>query len=100
MNIDLSTGSKKKLFGISYAVVRPQILSTVLNFVGLKSRPETSTVTDVSSIPVLGARRSLLARSPEITAKVVHTSHQGSPGSHSWCKHWGIAAAKNGEIVA
>ena len=31
------TGSKKQKFGISYVVVRPQILSTVLNLVDLKS---------------------------------------------------------------
>ena len=44
---NLSTGRKKKMFGISYAVVRPQILSTALNFVGLRvtlSRSESFTV--------------------------------------------------------
>ena len=34
---NLSTGSKKKMFSISYAVVRPKMPSTFLKFVGLKS---------------------------------------------------------------
>ena len=33
---NLSTGSKKKMFGISYTVVRPKIPSTIINFIGLK----------------------------------------------------------------
>ena len=33
---NLSTGSKNKMFCISYAIVRPQNPSTVLNFVGIK----------------------------------------------------------------
>ena len=34
---NISTGSKKKMFGISYAVVRPKMPFTILNFVCLKS---------------------------------------------------------------